>query len=62
MRLFAANPRDGSFLAALSMAAGEYISVASQRDCEEADIAQEIAEQSKGPEARRKELEELAQV
>nr|QKY15158.1 vacuolar iron transporter family (VIT) [Polytomella parva] len=47
---------------ALSMACGEYISVASQRDTEEADIEKERNEQRKGPEAQAKELEELAQI
>lgn len=37
---------------ALSMAVGEYISVSSQRDAEEADIMQERLEQLKGPDAR----------
>ena len=41
---------------------GEYISVASQRDAERADIEIERREQEKGPEARARELEELAQV
>ena len=43
-------------------AAGEYISVSSQRDAEEADIEKERLEQQKGPEARRRELEELAGI
>lgn len=47
---------------ALSMAVGEYISVSSQRDAERADIEQERLEQLKGPEARARELEELAQI
>ena len=38
---------------AMSMAAGEYISVASQRDTEQADINKEIAAQRCGPESRR---------
>lgn len=42
--------------------AGEYISVASQKDAEEADIEKERAEQRKGPAARQRELEELAQI
>ena len=46
----------------MSMACGEYISVASQRDAEEADIAKEIAEQKKGEEARLLELEELTMI
>ena len=41
---------------------GEFISVASQKDAEEADIAKERAEQEKGPEARARELEELALI
>lgn len=41
---------------------GEYISVASQKDTEEADIAKERAEQAKGPEAQMREQEELAQI
>ncbi|GLC45708.1 hypothetical protein PLESTF_000470700 [Pleodorina starrii] len=44
---------------ALSMAAGEYISVASQRDTEEADVEKERQQQLKGPAARARELEEL---
>ncbi|KAL6774355.1 CVL1 [Auxenochlorella protothecoides x Auxenochlorella symbiontica] len=47
---------------ALSMAVGEYISVSSQRDAEEADIMQERLEQLKGPDARAKEQTELAQI
>ena len=46
----------------LGMAAGEYVSVSSQRDCEEADIEKERAMQAKGPEARAHELEELALI
>lgn len=42
--------------------AGEYISVASQKDAEEADIEKERAEQRKGPEAQQRELEELANI
>jgi len=41
------------------MAAGEYISVASQKDAEEADVEKERAEQQKGPSARLREFEEL---
>lgn len=40
-------------------AAGEYISVSSQKDAEEADIEKERLEQLKGPEARQREFEEL---
>ncbi|KAK9828808.1 hypothetical protein WJX72_002170 [[Myrmecia] bisecta] len=47
---------------ALSMACGEYISVSSQRDAEEADVEKERKEQAKGPQARLHELEELAQI
>ena len=47
---------------ALSMAVGEYVSVSSQRDIEQAEIAKERAEQAKGPEARAKELLELTQI
>jgi hypothetical protein len=42
--------------------AGEYISVSSQKDAEEADIEKERQEQLKGPEARRRELEELTGI
>jgi hypothetical protein len=42
--------------------AGEFISVASQKDSEEADIEKERLEQLKGPEARERELEELTQI
>jgi len=41
---------------ALSMAAGEYVSVSSQADTERADIARETAELSEEPEAERQEL------
>jgi VIT1/CCC1 family predicted Fe2+/Mn2+ transporter len=47
---------------ALSMAAGEYVSVSSQRDAERADIEKEILEQLKGPEAQARELDELTQI
>ncbi|KAG1662055.1 hypothetical protein FOA52_005302 [Chlamydomonas sp. UWO 241] len=46
----------------MAMAAGEWVSVASQRDCEEADIAKEKDMQNAGPTARAHELEELAQI
>jgi hypothetical protein len=39
--------------------AGEYISVSSQKDSEEADIEKERQEQLKGPEACQREFEEL---
>jgi VIT1/CCC1 family predicted Fe2+/Mn2+ transporter len=44
------------------MAAGEYISVASQKDTELADVDKERQQQEAGPEARAAELEELAQI
>lgn len=44
------------------MAAGEYISVSSQKDTEEADVQKEREQQEKGPETRRYELEELTQI
>lgn len=47
---------------ALSMAVGEYISVASQKDAEQADIEKERQMQAKGPAARQHELEELAAI
>ncbi|KAG2486703.1 hypothetical protein HYH03_014632 [Edaphochlamys debaryana] len=47
---------------ALSMACGEYISVASQRDTEQADIEKERQQQQKGPAARAVELQELADI
>uniref|UniRef100_A0A383V272 Uncharacterized protein n=1 Tax=Tetradesmus obliquus TaxID=3088 RepID=A0A383V272_TETOB len=52
----------GLVAGALSMAAGEYISVSSQKDAEEADIEKERLEQLKGPEARQREFEELVQI
>ncbi|KAG2436324.1 hypothetical protein HXX76_006634 [Chlamydomonas incerta] len=47
---------------ALSMAVGEYISVASQRDTEMADVEKERQQQAKGPAARARELAELAEI
>jgi vacuolar iron transporter family protein len=44
---------------AMSMAAGEYVSVSSQSDTEEADLARERRELAEAPEAER---EELAQI
>jgi len=41
---------------AMSMAAGEYVSVSSQADLEEADLARELAEIEKNPTAERNEL------
>eukprot|EP00798_Chlamydomonas_sp_ICE-L_P007289 gene7289-405_t len=52
----------GWIAGSLSMAVGEYISVASQKDSEEADIEKEREEQRKGPESQQRELEELAQI
>jgi vacuolar iron transporter family protein len=52
----------GMISGALSMALGEYVSVASQRDAEHADIQLELQEQLKGPEAQQRELEELTQI
>ncbi|KAG2454511.1 hypothetical protein HYH02_000358 [Chlamydomonas schloesseri] len=47
---------------ALSMAVGEYISVASQRDTEMADVEKERQQQAKGPVARARELKELTEI
>lgn len=44
---------------ALSMAAGEYVSVSSQADTEKADLARERAELAASPEAEKKELAEI---
>jgi VIT1/CCC1 family predicted Fe2+/Mn2+ transporter len=52
----------GLISGALSMAVGEYVSVSSQRDAERADIHKEVLEQLKGPEAQRRELDELAAI
>jgi len=52
----------GWIAGALSMACGEYISVAGQRDTEEADIEKERQMQARGPEAQKHELEELTQI
>ena len=49
----------GLVAGAMSMAAGEYVSVSSQRDTELADIARERAEQASSPAS---ELEELAGI
>ena len=46
----------GMTAGALSMAAGEYVSVSSQRDTEQADIARETAELRQFPEAEQAEL------
>lgn len=47
---------------ALSMAAGEYISVYSQKDSQEADMEKERQAQEHGPQMRQYELDELAQI
>lgn len=49
----------GLVAGALSMAAGEYVSVSSQTDIEQADIAREVRELAEQPQA---ELEILAQI
>lgn len=49
----------GLVAGAMSMAAGEYVSVSSQSDTEQADLARERGELEAGPEA---ELEELAAI
>ena len=49
----------GLVAGAMSMAAGEYVSVSSQTDAENADLAREKRELAETPEA---ELEELAQI
>ena len=54
--------KPGLFAGAMSMAAGEYISVASQRDTEQADVDKERAAQNSGPQMRQQELDELAQI
>ena len=46
----------GLVAGAMSMAAGEYVSVHSQADTEKADLARERAELNKDPEAERREL------
>ena len=49
----------GLVAGAMSMAAGEYVSVSSQSDTEQADLARERKELSGNPEA---ELDELAEI
>lgn len=49
----------GLVAGAMSMAAGEYVSVSSQADTEKADLARERAELASGPEA---ELQELTDI
>ena len=62
----AATPRDvliagvaGLVAGAMSMAAGEYVSVSSQADTERADLAREAAELSGNPEFELQELSEI---
>jgi vacuolar iron transporter family protein len=49
----------GLVAGALSMAAGEYVSVSSQSDTEQADLARERGELATAPEAERAELAEI---
>src|SRR5579871_507154 len=49
----------GLVAGAMSMAAGEYVSVSSQSDTEQADLARERNEQAESPES---ELDELAEI
>lgn len=49
----------GLVAGALSMAAGEYVSVSSQSDTEQADLARERGELANAPEAERAELAEI---
>ena len=49
----------GLVAGAMSMAAGEYVSVSSQTDAEQADLARETSELAQKPEA---ELEELTRI
>lgn len=49
----------GLVAGALSMAAGEYVSVSSQRDAEHADVARERRELAEFPEAELRELTEI---
>ena len=49
----------GLVAGAMSMAAGEYVSVSSQTDAERADLSREVRELEETPEA---ELEELTRI
>jgi VIT1/CCC1 family predicted Fe2+/Mn2+ transporter len=49
----------GLVAGAMSMAAGEYVSVSSQSDTEQADLARECKELSESPEFEREELAEI---
>ncbi|MFC7537220.1 VIT family protein [Sphingomonas sp. GCM10030256] len=50
------------FAGAMSMAAGEYVSVSSQADTERADLARELSELATKPDAEREELIEIYQA
>jgi len=52
----------GLFAGAMSMAAGEYVSVSSQSDTEKADLARETAELQQQPELEREELTRIYQA
>ncbi|HZZ31785.1 MAG TPA: VIT family protein [Phenylobacterium sp.] len=52
----------GLVAGAMSMAAGEYVSVSSQSDAEKADLAREKRELSQSPEAERRELAGIYQA
>ncbi len=52
----------GLFAGAMSMAAGEYVSVSSQSDTEKADLARETAELKHQPEFEREELTRIYQA
>ena len=49
----------GLVAGAMSMAAGEYVSVSSQSDTEQADLARERAELASEPELERRELAQI---
>ena len=49
----------GLVAGAMSMAAGEYVSVSSQRDAERADLSKETLELASDPEVERKELQRI---
>jgi VIT1/CCC1 family predicted Fe2+/Mn2+ transporter len=50
----------GLVAGAMSMAAGEYVSVSSQSDTEQADLSRERKELSESPESERDELAEIS--
>ncbi|KAI9022622.1 VIT family-domain-containing protein [Hyaloraphidium curvatum] len=62
LQLMVLTGLSGMVAGALSMAAGEYVSVSSQKDAEVADLRRERAEFLKGPDHRRAELEELVAI